>query len=655
MKAQFMKMGGCKTEQEFYNKYPNEATFFEAFPAAAKMCRGGRMQLGGNPPDFGIPPDVNTTGEYGQPINLPFGQVYQGLMDKYYAGPNTEEPEGFVNPDLGLAKRLKEMGYPNNKIIQVLKGKRESVLPGRDAPLEKIESLGIGALPIMAVDITPDMVIKPTKVDYNKMKFADAFRTARTSGETIFTWHGKKYGTQLKGESTRSGSYQNDMPDMRHRTFRDGGSAQPIDPYKSYANPKDMINKISQWMYQDGGVKKATQFPDEVGQKRLGQVLNFIQSNNMRAAADEEAQQMYFQMGGNPYGYKPNPMIGAYDQAIAGFSNPNAFGNFVQASENLGNNSWMETTTDGTIGMAAYGGNLPMAQDGTVKIPDSQDTNHGWEYPISEQELKAYDNWKNSKKHPQYHSNTQGANIIPANYQNIIKTRIQQGQMPDWSKVRPTKWEDKGSDYKKNWFRTKVHTQGTLYFDPITGEQKSTAGDASQSSVNPTQREEEITGNISKSSVPATGRHDYNTPWQYWDGKGVGKSTFNMNKSQPSGSGYKSAVNPFLNQPNNTGNPTNPFEYMLPITPMNPYRSNTPNNQFMDDGSYGDFGNDQFNGVDRTRSYTPNLEMNNPHQYDNIYNRYKGIDRYKVGGEHEMSHKELMAFMAAGGQVDILE
>lgn len=41
MVEQFLKMGGCKTPEEFYKKYPTEDAFFEAFPQAVKYKKGG--------------------------------------------------------------------------------------------------------------------------------------------------------------------------------------------------------------------------------------------------------------------------------------------------------------------------------------------------------------------------------------------------------------------------------------------------------------------------------------------------------------------------------------------------------------------------------------------------------------------------------------
>jgi len=41
MKAQMLKMSGCKSEKEFYSKYPSEESFFKSFPQARQMQYGG--------------------------------------------------------------------------------------------------------------------------------------------------------------------------------------------------------------------------------------------------------------------------------------------------------------------------------------------------------------------------------------------------------------------------------------------------------------------------------------------------------------------------------------------------------------------------------------------------------------------------------------
>ena len=51
MKADFLKLAGVKTDKQFYSKYPDEASFFKAFPQAKKMIKkaqGGTMMSGMN-------------------------------------------------------------------------------------------------------------------------------------------------------------------------------------------------------------------------------------------------------------------------------------------------------------------------------------------------------------------------------------------------------------------------------------------------------------------------------------------------------------------------------------------------------------------------------------------------------------------------------
>ena len=44
MKAQFLKIAKCKTDKEFYKKYPTEAAFFKAHPEAKSSIK--KAQLG---------------------------------------------------------------------------------------------------------------------------------------------------------------------------------------------------------------------------------------------------------------------------------------------------------------------------------------------------------------------------------------------------------------------------------------------------------------------------------------------------------------------------------------------------------------------------------------------------------------------------------
>ena len=43
MKDKFLKMAGVKTEEEFYKMFPSEEAFFQAYPEAMKMKKGGNV------------------------------------------------------------------------------------------------------------------------------------------------------------------------------------------------------------------------------------------------------------------------------------------------------------------------------------------------------------------------------------------------------------------------------------------------------------------------------------------------------------------------------------------------------------------------------------------------------------------------------------
>jgi hypothetical protein len=43
MKDKFLKMAGVKSEKEFYNMFPTEEAFFQAYPEARKMKKGGNV------------------------------------------------------------------------------------------------------------------------------------------------------------------------------------------------------------------------------------------------------------------------------------------------------------------------------------------------------------------------------------------------------------------------------------------------------------------------------------------------------------------------------------------------------------------------------------------------------------------------------------
>lgn len=71
MIKQILKMGGCKTEKEFYKKYPTEESFLEAFPQAQRMMK--QYKKGGSA-DLAFPqaPTAERFFNYGLPtMNIP--------------------------------------------------------------------------------------------------------------------------------------------------------------------------------------------------------------------------------------------------------------------------------------------------------------------------------------------------------------------------------------------------------------------------------------------------------------------------------------------------------------------------------------------------------------------------------------------------------
>ena len=43
MKDKFLKMAGVKSEEEFYSMFPTEEAFFQAYPEAREMKKGGNV------------------------------------------------------------------------------------------------------------------------------------------------------------------------------------------------------------------------------------------------------------------------------------------------------------------------------------------------------------------------------------------------------------------------------------------------------------------------------------------------------------------------------------------------------------------------------------------------------------------------------------
>jgi len=78
MKAQFLKLAGVNSEEEFYNKFPTEEAFFAAHPEA-KMMKGGGTFSGNTYYDMGgfLPTaEIGTQFNFGNPFQDEEGLIY---------------------------------------------------------------------------------------------------------------------------------------------------------------------------------------------------------------------------------------------------------------------------------------------------------------------------------------------------------------------------------------------------------------------------------------------------------------------------------------------------------------------------------------------------------------------------------------------------
>lgn len=229
MKADFLKIANVKTEQEFYQKYPDSDSFFKEHGNNPKVKK---LQTGGGPDKNDIQSplpavDFLETMKYlieveGYSPNQA-RKIISGKME------NIPEPsEGSENfqPDAleHIMTKPKQWGWHKTK--QVAQGKREAVYsPNRVLPMDKPGSPkeeelmnfepGRVDMPMVAVDAPmytfelpddmqeTDMSYNHEIPDYSEIKtFGEAFKKARKElGSTgTFTWKGKTYGSQLKGE-----------------------------------------------------------------------------------------------------------------------------------------------------------------------------------------------------------------------------------------------------------------------------------------------------------------------------------------------------------------------------------------------------------------------------------------------------------------------
>lgn len=201
-KAQILKQTGL-TEQEFYKLYPTQQHY--------QMAMGGRLYADGG----GLPPDEGTSyvqyDEAGNPITA--NQMYSNknsLNLREFSNPKTttnwtQDNENAKLEDLQSLKRQKEALEYNlqNSQNEVSKSRIKDELNAVNDKINHWETYGVSK-PKEGLYYESNDGMNYSEKGFDNMSFNSAFGEARKQGMKTFTWRGKSYGTNLKGESTKS-------------------------------------------------------------------------------------------------------------------------------------------------------------------------------------------------------------------------------------------------------------------------------------------------------------------------------------------------------------------------------------------------------------------------------------------------------------------
>lgn len=217
-KAQILKQTGL-TEQEFYKLYPTQQHY--------QMAMGGRLYADGG----GLPPDEGTSyvqyDEAGNPITA--NQMYSNknsLNLREFSNPKTttnwtQDNENAKLEDLQSLKRQKEALEYNlqNSQNEVSKSRIKDELNAVNDKINHWETYGVSkpkeglyyesndGMNYSELGMRNEGMHyseKDVPESFDDMSFNSAFGAARKQGLKKFTWKGKSYGTNLKGESTKS-------------------------------------------------------------------------------------------------------------------------------------------------------------------------------------------------------------------------------------------------------------------------------------------------------------------------------------------------------------------------------------------------------------------------------------------------------------------
>ena len=209
MIKQFMKMGGVKTEKEFYAKYPTEESFFAAHPEARQYQAGGAQM-----------PDKETIIKYLQAFAQLQGMNVEELVQQLQQLPQEKQAEALQQ----IIQTVEQSGGSSqgqaNLGAFVYGGSKEIAFPtaepyknffeygAKTANIPMIAQQGdeVGA-PYRPVSVPMEQApaYQAASVDEPEPKsFGEAFKKNRSLGVDKFQWRGKWYTTQTKEEAARS-------------------------------------------------------------------------------------------------------------------------------------------------------------------------------------------------------------------------------------------------------------------------------------------------------------------------------------------------------------------------------------------------------------------------------------------------------------------
>jgi hypothetical protein len=113
MKSKFLKIAGVNSEQEFYNRYPTEESFFQDYPEARQMAKGGEMirRQDGSYSKRGLWDNIRANRGSGKKPTKEMLEQERKIKAKEMKYGGTNNPGFEALPEYVQAKILANMGY----------------------------------------------------------------------------------------------------------------------------------------------------------------------------------------------------------------------------------------------------------------------------------------------------------------------------------------------------------------------------------------------------------------------------------------------------------------------------------------------------------------------------------------------------------------